>query len=196
MYNYGRLRRACPAKSLFSLALPLSPCLQNPLTVYILQTPTQLTQRTIRSTHPFCHASLHCRPAPCLASLVYRKNLHKVRINYAVEKVIIPYLQYSDETRGGEGRGGRWVARRLVCFYLPSTCPTAAALPLLLLSGVCVPGTHVTETAQLSTGKPSPPPFPMPCSPSQLALHCLHLSRATTAITTQTATTATSNKFV
>lgn len=45
------------------LALPnlSSPCSlplpQNPLTVYILQTPTQLTQRTIRSTHPFCHAS-------------------------------------------------------------------------------------------------------------------------------------------
>lgn len=118
------------------LALPnlSSPCClplpQNPLTVYILQTPTQLTQRTIRSTHPFCHAS---PLLPWLASLVYRKNLHKVRINYAVKKVIIPYLQYSDETRGGD----EW--QRDSC---ASICPVPALLLLLLClcccSQVCV----------------------------------------------------------
>lgn len=50
MYNYGRLRRALQA--FLSLLLSLYSSL-NPLTVYILQTPTKLTQRTIRSTHPF-----------------------------------------------------------------------------------------------------------------------------------------------
>jgi len=43
--------------------------------------------------------------------LVYRKNLHKVRINYAVKKVIIPYLQGEDDgedwgLRGDRRRGG------------------------------------------------------------------------------------------
>lgn len=56
MYNYGRLRRALlTSLSLHSsLSTPLSLYSSlNPLTVYILQTPTKLTQRTIRSTHPF-----------------------------------------------------------------------------------------------------------------------------------------------
>jgi len=39
--------------------------------------------------------------------LVYRKNLHKVRINYAVKKVIIPYLQGEDDGEDWGLRGDR-----------------------------------------------------------------------------------------
>lgn len=134
MYNYGRLRRALQA----SLSLYSSLSLHPSKPAYSLHFPN--TNKTDTTYDPF-HTSFLATPScsqrlPRLASLVYRKNLHKVRINYAVKKSYNTILT----VQHGVGEENRVLlsAQHLPCLC---ACPTPAPLLLpllLLLSGVCV----------------------------------------------------------